>query len=205
MQHTKNSPRSHPSPFPKGKKGETSPEEPPSNGTEGFLKDPRGFVDEAKTPLENATSSQEVHLPIIETAVTPAEEVAQYTSLENLRFSSDSSEDEELLSAGRLPEVNTRSIPLPAVLQYLRESEALASRYFSLSAKHKRKGHQRNPTHPMAIEKKAQTESVDTRPATIKGETVVVACDFCGKKIPRLSLLGSLEESCAEVRTIEQY
>ena len=158
-------------------------------------------MDEAKTPLVNATSAQEVHLPII----TPAEEVAQFTALENLRFSSDSSEDEEQLSAGRLPEVNTRSIPLPAVLQYLRESEALASRYFSLSAKHKRKGHQRNPTHPMAIEKKAQTESVDTRPATIKGETVVVACDFCGKKIPRLSLLGSLEDSCAEVRTIEQY
>ena len=179
---------------------------------EGSSNEPRVPTDEAALPSEKVTSTssdQELRLPvIIENIVPPAAVNSPFTELENLRFSSDSSEDEEqVMGAERLPEINTHSIPLPAVLQYLRESEAIASRYFSLSAKYKskRKRHERNPTHPPTLERTIpaggveMTSTVPSRPSSGKREVVMVTCDFCGKKIQRLSLLESLNGSYTEV------
>lgn len=182
--------------LPATKDGDQSGEEAPCSTGEGSSNEPRAPTDEATVPSEDVTrpNDQELRLPAI--VVPPAGENSPFTELENLRFSSDSSEDEE--HAERLPEINTNSIPLPAVLQYLRESEALANKYFSLSAKYKskRKRHERNPTHPPTIEKIISAGDVETTTSCSvpsgKREAVMVTCDFCGKKIHRLSLLDSL-------------
>ncbi|KAL5483874.1 hypothetical protein EMCRGX_G020292 [Ephydatia muelleri] len=186
--------------------------EAPCITVEGSSNEPRVPTDEAALPSEkvtNTSSDQELRLPvIIENIVPPAAVNSPFTELENLCFSSDSSEDEEqVMGAERLPEINTHSIPLPAVLQYLRESEAIASRYFSLSAKYKskRKRHERNPTHPPTLERiipaggVEMTSTVPSRPSSGKREVVMVTCDFCGKKIQRLSLLESLNGSYTEI------
>eukprot|EP00731_Ephydatia_muelleri_P023949 Em0016g220a len=191
--------------------------EAPCITVEGSSNEPRVPTDEAALPSEkvtNTSSDQELRLPvIIENIVPPAAVNSPFTELENLCFSSDSSEDEEqVMGAERLPEINTHSIPLPAVLQYLRESEAIASRYFSLSAKYKskRKRHERNPTHPPTLERiipaggVEMTSTVPSRPSSGKREVVMVTCDFCGKKIQRLSLLESLNGSYTELLPLQK-
>ena len=100
------------------------------------------------------------------------------TQLEGLEFPSDSEsnseEDEpgdsstECEEQGTPPFPNVQSLPWPAILQYLRESESMASEYFSL-----------------ASDRLGTTGELGLLPS---GNTL---CDFCGKVTPKRSLLIS--------------
>ena len=107
--------------------------------------------------------------------------------LEALEFpsdnESDSEEDEgnsgtecEEHTTPPFPNVQSFNLPWPAILQYLRESESMASKYFSL-----------------ASDRLGTTSELGLLPS---GNTL---CDFCGKVTPKRSLLISAGGTEVEV------
>lgn len=98
------------------------------------------------------------------------------------------------------PDFQVSSLPWPTILQYLRESESLASEYFSLKNK-----------HPVAVdgpgvheerpekEEKGEWTTKDTQAEVLLPGSDSNICEFCGQQSPRFSLLSSGTEQEGEV------
>lgn len=108
----------------------------------------------------------------------------------------------------KIPDLQSaKSLPWPSILQYVRESETMAGQYFSLQ--NKEAVERRNVKAQAMMGQKEEEEvpllertSVGTLagdecttvnpvgPVALEESDVVSACHFCGKKLPRRSLLA---------------
>ena len=102
----------------------------------------------------------------------------------------------------KFPDLQVSDLPWPAILQYLRESESLASEYFSLQNKHS--------VDVTAHKQEVVVDKEDSDKQIAKCPEVEVSlipsssdvCEFCGQKSPRQSLLGSITEEQEEVSSL---
>ena len=92
------------------------------------------------------------------------------------------------------PDLQVSRLPWPTILQYLRESESLASEYFSLKSKHSaavEKPGVREGSGGPKKEGRSKQIAKDTKAEVLLPGSCSNACEFCGQRSPRLSLLSS--------------
>ena len=124
---------------------------------------------------------------------------------ETIAKTDDESEDHED-SEDTLVKLKLDNLPLPSILQYIRESESIASNYFSLQ--NKKSVDARLPVSAAAVgvnevapledsETGKHTEEENDTTAGQCGHeesTVVYTCDFCGSPTPQHSLLNRVNK-----------
>lgn len=98
-------------------------------------------------------------------------------------------------SAPNFPNIHLTNLPLPTILQYLRETESLASEYFSLGSEPKPGPQQNDLATPLEVretETSGRVEGGVFLPQPGDG----ITCDFCGQMVPRHSFLKPIGSSC---------
>ena len=145
----------------------------------------RENTSELQDHMPPASCSAGLKLPPILT--TQLQEIDFPASDQESSSSSDEDDDREENANGKLqkfPDLQVSDLPLPAILQYLRESESLASEYFSLQNKHSVEGGVGKEDRDRQIAKDPEVEvSLITSSSDV--------CEFCGQQSPRQSLLSS--------------
>ena len=159
---------------------------------------------ELQDRMSPASCSAALKLPPILT--TQLKEIDFPASDQESSSSSDENDDDdgEENTNGKLykfPDLQVSDLPWPAILQYLRESESLASEYFSLQNKH---------SVDVTAHKERGVDEEDSDKQTAKYPEVELSllpsssdvCEFCGQKSPRRSLLSSITEEQEEVSSL---
>ena len=160
----------------------------------------RENTSELQDHMPPASCSTSLKLPPI--LATQLQEIDFPVSDQESSSSSDEDDDDdrEENANGKLrkfPDLQVSYLPLPAILQYLRESESLASEYFSLRNKHSvdvntcKEGEVHKEDRDKQIAKDPEVEVS----LTTSGSDV---CEFCGQQSPRQSLLSSTMEEKEE-------
>ena len=164
----------------------------------------RENTSELQDHMPSASCSAGLQLPPILT--TQLQEIDFPTSDQESSSSSDEDEDDREENAiGKLqkfPYLQVSDLPLPAILQYLRESESLASEYFSLQNKH---SVDMNARKEGGVDKEDRGKQIAKDPevevSLITGSDV---CEFCGQQSPRQSLLSSTTEQQEKVSSLNK-
>ena len=164
-----------------GQEAITTPPSPEEAGVPSKAQSPEGL---RLPPLEKGEcSQQERSKPVQEELKLPP----VLMQLQDCHFSSASDdsadereEEEDSEAEDKFPDLTLPNLPWPTILQYLRESESIASEYFSLENKQKLSDHH------------SQIESSGM--ADRKGSLFPDKCDFCGMDSQRHSLLNLTED-----------
>lgn len=175
-----------------GQEAITTPPSPEEAGVPSKAQSPEGL---RLPPLEKGEcSQQERSKPVQEELKLPP----VLMQLQDCRFSSASDdsadereEEEDSEAEDKFPDLTLPNLPWPTILQYLRESESIASEYFSLENKQKLSDHH------------SQIESSGM--ADRKGSLFPDKCDFCGMDSQRHSLLNLTEDEAETSFCCEEY
>ena len=101
----------------------------------------------------------------------------------------------------KVSDIQARELPWPAILQYLRESESLACKYFSLENRHRSTTGKRSrrsaatvgrSSHSKGAARQVEARASGARAFLPEGGTV---CEFCGQVSPRHSLLKGMDKA----------
>ena len=157
----------------------------------------REQTSELQERMSPPSCSTALNLPPILT--TQLKEIDFPASDQESSSSSDEGDDDdgEENANGKLrkfPDLQVSDLPWPAILQYLRESESLASEYFSLQNKHSVDvtAHKQGGVVDKEDSDKQIAKYPEVEVSLIPSSSDV--CEFCGQKSPRQSLLGSITE-----------
>ena len=162
----------------------------------------RENTSELQDHMPSASCSAGLKLPPVLT--TQLQEIDFPTSDHESSSSSDE-DDREENAIGKLqkfPDLQVSDLPLPAILQYLRESESLASEYFSLQNKH---SVDMNARKEGGVDKEDRGKQIAKDPEVeVSLITYSDVCEFCGQQSPRQSLLSSTTEEQEKVSSLNK-
>ncbi len=124
----------------------------------------------------------------------------------------DSDDSAEMAKQPSMPDLEgVTALPLPAILHYMKESESMASKYFSLQNRaevDRRKEEaklrtclgddEENSTLGMTTchnkdDSNGYREEIDGKASKVEEDSVLV-CHFCGKNLPRRTLLADTQD-----------
>ena len=135
------------------------------------------------------------------------DDLSDRTSSDESCSSSSDDDDDGSAKQSKMPNLQGLSVlPLPAILHYMRESESMASRYFSLQnrAEVKRRSEEAKlglgancddgqDTGSAETQGRNHQDETDGRPKDAE-EDSSISCHFCGKKLPRRTLLADVQD-----------